>query len=103
MASKLPKAFYSEVEAARYLGITIDQFRAHLRQHVGAREDELSNSPVTTFHASDILLLKMALAGAITMPERTAESDAAAAASAAAKQAENAAAVVIAAPEQVLS
>ena len=70
MASKLPKAFYSEVEAARYLGITIDQFRAHLRQHVGAREEELSNSPVTTFHASDILLLKMALAGSITMPER---------------------------------
>lgn len=70
MASKLPKAFYSEVEAARYLGITIDQFRTHLRQHVGAKEEELSNSPVTTFHASDILLLKMALAGSITMPER---------------------------------
>lgn len=86
MASKLPKAFYSEVEAARYLGITIDQFRAHLRQHVGAREEELSNSPVTTFHASDILLLKMALAGSITMPERGADQAPAAATGAAAPQ-----------------
>lgn len=68
MANKLPKAFYSEIEAARSLGVTPQEFRALLRQHLGTAEAELDNSPQTTYHASDILLLKMFVAGRLDVP-----------------------------------
>lgn len=68
MASKLPKAFYSEVEAARSLGVSAQEFRTLLRQHLGASEAETDNSPQTTYHASDVLLLKMFVAGRLPVP-----------------------------------
>ncbi len=43
MASKT-KPYYTEIEAAKSLGVTVEEFR---------------NSGVTTFHASDLLILRM--------------------------------------------
>lgn len=68
MANKLPKAFYSEIEAARALGVTPQEFRALLRQHLGTIDAELDNSPQTTYHASDVLLLRMFVAGRLDVP-----------------------------------
>jgi hypothetical protein len=68
MASKLPKAFYSETEAARSLGVSPQEFRALLRQHLSASEAETDNSPQTTYHASDVLLLKMFVSGRLPVP-----------------------------------
>jgi len=68
MASKLPKAFYSETEAARSLGVSAHEFRSLLRQHLGASEAETDKSGETTYHASDVLLLKMFVAGRLPVP-----------------------------------
>lgn len=68
MATKLPKAFYSETEAARSLGVSPQEFRTLLRQHLGTPDAELDNSPQTTYHASDVLLLKMFVAGRLPVP-----------------------------------
>lgn len=53
------KAYFSEVEAARQLGISIDEFRTLVRRHIIEREEDLNNVSITTFHASDLLLLKL--------------------------------------------
>lgn len=68
MASKLPKAFYSETEAARSLGVSPLEFRTLLRQHLGASESETDRSGETTYHASDVLLLRMFVAGRLDVP-----------------------------------
>jgi len=53
------KAYFSEVEAARQLGISIDEFRTLVRRHIVEREEDLNNVSITTFHASDLLLLRL--------------------------------------------
>ncbi|MBM3793155.1 MAG: hypothetical protein FJW31_03610 [Acidobacteria bacterium] len=68
MPSKLPKAFYNETEAARALSVSPQEFRYLLRQHLGSSEAETDNSPQTTYHASDVLLLKMFVAGRLPVP-----------------------------------
>ena len=68
MATKLPKAFYSEVEACRSLGVTAVEFRTLLRHHLGASETETDRSPETTYHASDIMLLRLFVAGRLDVP-----------------------------------
>jgi hypothetical protein len=68
MASKLPKAFYSETEACRSLGVSPQEFRSLLRHHLGASEAETDKSGETTYHASDVLLLKMFVAGRLPVP-----------------------------------
>jgi hypothetical protein len=56
------KPYFNEMEAARHLGVSIDEFRVLVRRHIVEREEDLNNMPITTFHASDLLLLRM-LAG----------------------------------------
>ncbi len=68
MATKLPKAFYSEIEACRSLGVSAVEFRTLLRHHLGASETETDRSPETTYHASDIMLLRLFVAGRLDVP-----------------------------------
>ena len=58
MASKT-KPYYTEMEAAKSLGITIEEFRVLVRRYIVDREEDMSNSNVTTYHASDLLVLRM--------------------------------------------
>jgi hypothetical protein len=53
------KAYYSEVEAAKSLGVTIVEFRNLVRRHIIDHEEDMSNVEITTFHAADLLLLRM--------------------------------------------
>jgi hypothetical protein len=53
------KAYFSEAEAARHLGVSIEEFRTLVRRHIVVREEDLNNVPLTTFHASDLLLLRL--------------------------------------------
>jgi hypothetical protein len=62
MPAKNMKAYYSEVEAARTLGVSVTEFRELVRRHIIEREEDMGNVELTTFHAADLLLLKM-LAG----------------------------------------
>jgi hypothetical protein len=60
--SRTGKSQYSETEAAEELGISVEQLRSMIRNHVVDRDEDLNNVPVTTFQPSDLLVLRL-LAG----------------------------------------
>jgi hypothetical protein len=53
------KSQYSETEAAEELGISIEQLRGMIRNHVIDRDEDLTNVPATTFQPSDLLILRL--------------------------------------------
>jgi hypothetical protein len=53
------KSQYSETEAAEELGVSIDQLRSMIRNHVIDRDEDLTNVAVTTFQPSDLLILRL--------------------------------------------
>jgi hypothetical protein len=67
MLSKPAKACYSETEAAAAIGVTVEQLRSLIEDHIVARGEAFANSPVLTFQRSDLLLLKF-LAGQQAQP-----------------------------------
>jgi transposase-like protein len=59
-AVKAVKTQYSVSEAAQELGLSVEQLRALIRNHRIAETDEdLNNVAVTSFHPSDLLVLKL--------------------------------------------
>ncbi len=59
-AVKPIKTQYSVSEAAQELGLSVEQLRALIRSHKIAETDEdLNNVAVTSFHPSDLLVLKL--------------------------------------------
>lgn len=76
MANRLPKAYFSELEAARSLGISVEDFRTLVRRHITDREEDLSNVSVTTYHAADLLVLRLLAGGAIALAAREVSSTA---------------------------
>ena len=58
---KTTKIQYSETEAAETLGISVEELRALVRNHIAAGE-ESGNGAVTVFLSSDLLVLRI-LAG----------------------------------------
>lgn len=58
--SKMPKAQYTEAEAAELLGVSVEQLRALVQSHITRGEQDLDSS--LTFQASDLLVLRV-LAG----------------------------------------
>jgi len=60
LAVKPIKTQYSVSEAAQELGLSVEQLRALIRSHHIAETDEdLNNVAVTSFHPSDLLVLKL--------------------------------------------
>ena len=59
LASKTSKTQYNEQEAARELGITVDELRALIRSHIAETDEDLNNVSVASFHPSDLLVLKL--------------------------------------------
>jgi hypothetical protein len=53
------KSQYTETEAAEELGISITQLRSMIRNHVVERDEDLTNVPVHTFQASDLVILRL--------------------------------------------
>ena len=62
LPSKQNKTQYSEVEAARELGVTVEQLRTLIRSHIAQTDEDLNHIAVASFHPSDLLVLKI-LAG----------------------------------------
>jgi hypothetical protein len=56
------KTEYSEAEAAQELGMTVEQLRVLIRNHIAQSDEELNHIATTSFHPSDLLVLKI-LAG----------------------------------------
>jgi hypothetical protein len=53
------KAHYTETEAAEELQISVTQLRTMIRSHVVERDEDLTNVPVHTFQASDLVILRL--------------------------------------------
>jgi hypothetical protein len=70
MAANPPKPYYSESEAARTLGLSVEEFRGLLKRHIIDSDADLSNSSRTTFHASDVLLLRLLATRVLNSPSR---------------------------------
>jgi len=60
--TKQTKTHYSEAEAAEELGVTVEQLRVLIRNHIAKSDEDLAHIAVATFHPSDLLVLKI-LAG----------------------------------------
>ena len=58
MLSKPAKPSYNETEAATAIGVSVEQLRSLIQNHIVNRGESLDNSPVLTFQRSDLLLLK---------------------------------------------
>ncbi len=52
------KSHYSELESAQELGLTLDQFRTIIKQHITFGQEEEGNIANTAYQASDLLLLR---------------------------------------------
>ncbi len=55
---KPPKGYYSAAEAARLLGITIEELRSMVSEHIGAGSEDLKNLGTAEFQLSDVVLLR---------------------------------------------
>jgi hypothetical protein len=60
--SKQNKTQYSEAEAAQELGLTVEQLRVLIRNHIAQSDEDLHHIAMARFHPSDLLVLKI-LAG----------------------------------------
>ena len=70
LPSKQNQTQYSEVEAAQELGLTVEQFRVLIRNHIAQTDEDLNHIAIATFHPSDLLILKL-LAGQGAQPRPT--------------------------------
>jgi hypothetical protein len=62
LPSKPNKTQYTEAEAAEELGVSVEQLRVLIRNHIAKSDEDLAHIAVATFHPSDLLVLKI-LAG----------------------------------------
>jgi hypothetical protein len=62
LPTKANQTQYSEMEAAQELGVTVEQLRRLIRSHIAQTDEDLNHIAVASFHASDLLVLKI-LAG----------------------------------------
>jgi hypothetical protein len=62
LPTKQTKTQYSEAEAAQELGVTVEQLRVLIRNHIAQSDEDLNHIAVASFHPSDLLVLKI-LAG----------------------------------------
>jgi len=62
LPSKPNKTQYTEAEAAEELGVTVEELRILIRNHIAKSDEDLAHISVATFHPSDLLVLKI-LAG----------------------------------------
>ena len=59
LASRVGKGQYSEREAAEELGVSVEQLRCMIRSHIVDSDEDLNNTPIASFHPSDLLVLKI--------------------------------------------
>lgn len=56
---KQTKTEYSAAEVAQELGLTVEDLRVLIRNHVAQTDDDLNNLALASFHASDLLVLRL--------------------------------------------
>jgi DNA-binding transcriptional MerR regulator len=56
--AKEPKVQYSETDAAQILGVSVDQLRILVKNHI-VKEEEIGNGTVSIFQPADLLVLRI--------------------------------------------
>ncbi|MFN3327086.1 MAG: helix-turn-helix domain-containing protein [Bryobacteraceae bacterium] len=59
MVLRPAKTQYSEREAAEALGVSVEQLRSLIRNHIAEGDDDLAHIAIASFHPSDLLLLRI--------------------------------------------
>ncbi|HUS07017.1 MAG TPA: hypothetical protein VMZ52_11995 [Bryobacteraceae bacterium] len=59
LLSKALQVHYSEIEAAERLGVSIEELRSLVRNHIVQSDDELPNLESASFKQSDLVVLKI--------------------------------------------
>ena len=57
--NNVPKPQYSEVEAARMLGISVDQLRSLVRAHIVKDEEATGPAVPSSYQKSDLVVLRV--------------------------------------------
>lgn len=58
-----PKGFYSEMEVAATIGVSVEQLRSLVRRHIVQSEEDVDKIPKAWYQPSDVVLLRMLVAG----------------------------------------
>ncbi len=58
-----PKGFYSEIEVAATIGVSVEQLRSLVRRHIVQSEEDAEKIPKAWYQPSDVVLLRMLVAG----------------------------------------
>jgi len=59
MAPLKSKTYYSASEAAKQLGISVEELQSLVVNHIVGKEEDAKNLPRLAFQPSDLLLLKL--------------------------------------------
>lgn len=54
-----PKGYFNETDAARELGLTLDEFRSLVRTHLLDDDEDLANLSRIYFQPSDLVVLRL--------------------------------------------
>lgn len=73
LPSKPNKTQYTEAEAAEELGVTVEQLRVLIRNHIAKSDEDLAHIAVATFHPSDLLVLKILAGQSVTVASGTSD------------------------------
>ena len=57
--SRPAKSQYSESEAAAALGVSVDELRTLIRNHIVTGDDEMKSASMASFQPADLLLLRI--------------------------------------------
>ncbi|MBE0658402.1 MAG: hypothetical protein IH602_11985 [Bryobacteraceae bacterium] len=58
-----PKGFFSEIEVAESIGVSVEQLRSIVRRHIVQAEEDVDKIPRAWYQPSDVVMLKMLVAG----------------------------------------
>jgi hypothetical protein len=58
-----PKGFYSEMEVAATIGVSVDQLRSLVRSYIVQAEEDVDKIPKAWYQPSDVVLLRMLVSG----------------------------------------
>jgi hypothetical protein len=56
--NNMPKIQYSEHQAAAMLGVSVEELRTLVREHI-LKEDDVSGASLSTYQPSDVVLLRV--------------------------------------------
>lgn len=58
-----PKGYFSEMEVAATIGVSVEQLRTLVRSHIVQAEEDVDKIPKAWYQPSDVVLLRMLVAG----------------------------------------